>query len=106
VEDDAAGIICQALRAAGIPVRRHFDWSAGASPGRRLQVATCVCKHGIRRRWRVCMTHCPFVMINNLTTCYSVESALFQRLKLRCDEPLSISAFNVNSRRYTNNETC
>ena len=30
-----------------------------------------------------------------------VESALFQRLRLECDEPLSNVAFNFNLRRYT-----
>ena len=32
-----------------------------------------------------CITHCPCVMLCDLTTCYSIKSAWFQRLKLKHD---------------------
>ena len=35
----------------------------------------------------------------HLTRCYSIEGAWFQRLKLKCDQLLSCSAFNFNLRR-------
>ena len=35
------------------------------------------------------------------TTCYSIESAWFQCLKLKYDKPLSNLAFNVHMRRYS-----
>jgi hypothetical protein len=36
-----------------IPIRKEY-----LSQGRAVQVETCVCKHGVRRRWRVCLiTH-------------------------------------------------
>ena len=41
------------------------------------------------------MIHC------NLTTCYGIESACFQRLKAKCDELLSSFAFNFKLRRYS-----
>ena len=40
------------------------------------------------------------MILCDLTTCYSIESACFQRLKLKCDELLSNFAFNFNMRRY------
>ena len=40
------------------------------------------------------------MILCHLITCYSIESAWFQRLKLKCDEPLSNFAFNFNLRRY------
>ena len=46
------------------------------------------------------MTYCPCVMLCYLTTCYSVESAWFQLLKVKCDELLSSFAFNFKLRRY------
>jgi len=39
-------------------------------------------------------------MLCNLTTCYAISSAWFQRLKLDYDKPLSNLAFNFNLRRY------
>ena len=42
------------------------------------------------------------VLLCNLITCYYVvDSAWFQRLKLKCDELLSSFAFKFNLRRYT-----
>jgi len=36
-----------------VPIRKEY-----LSQGRAVQVETCVCKHGVRRRWRVCLiTH-------------------------------------------------
>jgi len=52
----------------------------------------------------MCMTHCPGVMLCDLTTCYSIKSAWCQRLELKCDEPLSSFAFNFNLRRYVEGE--
>jgi len=40
-------------------------------------------------------------MLCDLTTCYNIESAWFQRLILKCDELLSTFAFKFNLRRYT-----
>ena len=40
------------------------------------------------------------MVVGDSTTCYSIESAWFQRLKLECDELLSSFAFNFNLRRY------
>jgi len=40
------------------------------------------------------------VILCDLTTCYAIESAWFQRLKVKCDEPFSNFAFNFNLRRY------
>jgi hypothetical protein len=34
------------------------------------------------------ITQCPCVILCNLTTCYSIESAWFQRLKAKFDESL------------------
>ena len=39
-------------------------------------------------------------MSDDITTCYSVESAWFQRLKLKYGKTLSNLAFNPNLRRY------
>ena len=39
-------------------------------------------------------------MLYDLTTCYYIESAWFQRLKLEYDKPLSTFAFNLSLRRY------
>ena len=49
------------------------------------------------------MTYCipPCVMLCNLTPCYSIDNAWFQRLKLNYDTSLSNFAFNSNLRRYT-----
>jgi hypothetical protein len=41
------------------------------------------------------------VILCDLTTCYSIESAWVQRLKLRYDELVSNFAFNFNLRRYS-----
>ena len=46
------------------------------------------------------LTQCPCVILCNLTTRHSIESAGFQRLKLNCDEPRSSFAFNFNVSRY------
>ena len=46
------------------------------------------------------MSYCPCVMLGDLTTCYSIESAWFQRLKLKYIKPLSEHAFNFKLRRY------
>jgi hypothetical protein len=40
------------------------------------------------------------VLLCYLTTCYSIESAWFQRLKASCHEVLSNFAFKFNLRRY------
>ena len=40
------------------------------------------------------------MILCHLTTCYSTESAWFQRLKLKCGKPLSNLAFEFNSRHY------
>jgi len=42
------------------------------------------------------MTYSPCVMLCNLTMCYSIVSAWFQRLKLKFDRLLSTIAFNSN----------
>jgi hypothetical protein len=41
------------------------------------------------------------MMLCDLTTCYSIEIAWFQRLKLKYDKPLSNLAFDFNLRRYS-----
>jgi len=41
------------------------------------------------------------VLSYHLTTCYFIQSAWCQHLKLKCDELLSSFAFNCNLRRYT-----
>jgi hypothetical protein len=41
------------------------------------------------------------VLLYKLITCYSFDSAWFQRLKLKCDEILSNLAYNFSLRRYT-----
>jgi len=48
------------------------------------------------------MTYCtpPCVMRCDLTTCYSIESAWFQRLKLKYDKLLLFFALNFNVRRF------
>jgi hypothetical protein len=47
------------------------------------------------------LTQCRFVILRDLTTCYSVmECAWFQRLILQCDEPLANFAFSLNLRLY------
>jgi hypothetical protein len=46
------------------------------------------------------LTRCLCVILCDLTTCHFIESACFQRLMLKCDEPLSNFAFNFNLRRY------
>ena len=48
-----------------------------------------------------CMTYYQCVMLCDLTTCYSIASAWFQRLELKYDKPVSNFAFNFNLRRYT-----
>ena len=40
-------------------------------------------------------------MLCDLTTCYSIESAWFQRLILKCDELLSNFSLKIKLRRYT-----
>ena len=40
------------------------------------------------------------MILCDLTTCYSIEHAWFQRLKVKCDEPLSEFAFKIKLRRY------
>ena len=40
-------------------------------------------------------------MLCDLITCYSIERALFQRLKMTSDEPLSRFAFKFNLRHYS-----
>jgi len=47
------------------------------------------------------MTYCPCVMLCDLTTCYSIESARFQRLKLTSDILLSNHGLMFSLRRYT-----
>jgi len=47
------------------------------------------------------MTYCPCVMLGDLTTCHSIESAWSQRLELKYDKLLSHFAFSFNLRRYT-----
>ena len=39
-------------------------------------------------------------MLCDLITCYSIESAWFQRLKLKYDKQLVSFAFSFNLRRY------
>jgi len=45
------------------------------------------------------------VILCDLTTCYSIESACFQRLKLKYDKLLSNLAFNFNLRCYIKADT-
>jgi len=40
------------------------------------------------------------MILCDLITCYSVDSAWFHRLKLKCDKLLSSFAFTFNLRRY------
>ena len=40
------------------------------------------------------------VSLCDLNTCYAIGRALFQRLKVKCDEPLSNVAFNFNLHHY------
>ena len=47
------------------------------------------------------LTQSLCVILCDLTTCFSVKSAWFQRLKLIYGKPLSNFAFNFNLRRYT-----
>jgi len=46
------------------------------------------------------LTQCPCEVLCNLTTCYSSESAWFQRFKVTCDEALTNFDFKSNLRRY------
>jgi hypothetical protein len=46
------------------------------------------------------LTQRPCVIRCDNDTCYSIESAYFQRFKLKRDAPLSNLAFRVNLRRY------
>jgi len=47
------------------------------------------------------LTQCPCVILCDVTTCYSMESAWFQRLKEQYDKMVSNFAFIFNLRRYT-----
>ena len=47
-----------------------------------------------------CITHCPYVMLCDLITCYSIDSAWFQRLELEHYKLVSILALNFKLRRY------
>jgi len=44
---------------------------------------------------------CPCVIPCDLITCYGIESAWFRRLKVKCDELLSIIVVNLNLYRCT-----
>ena len=61
-----------------------------------------MCKHEIRRPSPFgSLTQRPCTKLCDLTTCYSIKSAWFQRLILKCDDLLSNFAFRFNLRRYT-----
>jgi len=67
-----------------------------------VQVETHVCIHKIRHPspWVFDSTPCVLLLCE-LISCYALERAWFQRLKVKCDEPLSSFAFKINLCRYT-----
>jgi hypothetical protein len=67
---------------------------ATAYAGQRLKVRRCRLKSVFASTEQDALrlgslTHCPCVLLCYLTTCYCIERAWFQRLKVKCGEPLS-----------------